>query len=133
MTRHTGRTRRGGTHRLDERLGEPRANRKLFDLLERHGWIAAPPASSLRRMVGFRNVLVHGYNEVDLAIVRDVLTNHLVDLELFVETVRRRAAIAWGDTRGPQERTFVCEAAQGRWRSDSVGTTLSRMPATLCS
>ena len=77
----------------DERLGEPRANRELFDLLERHGWIAAPLASSLRSMVGVRNVLVHGYNEVDLAIVRDVLTHHLVDLELFVETVRRRAAI----------------------------------------
>jgi uncharacterized protein YutE (UPF0331/DUF86 family) len=44
----------------DERLGEPRANRELFDLLERNGWIAAPLASSLRSMVGFRNVLVAG-------------------------------------------------------------------------
>jgi uncharacterized protein YutE (UPF0331/DUF86 family) len=77
----------------DERLGEPRANRELFDLLERNGWIAAPLASSLRSMVGFRNVLVHGYDEVNLTIVRDVLTNHLGDLELFVQVVRRRAAI----------------------------------------
>ena len=78
----------------DERLGEPRANRELFDLLEQHGWIASPLAVSLRNMVGFRNVLVHGYDDVDLALVRDVLTNHLVDLEQFVEVVRRRAPLA---------------------------------------
>jgi uncharacterized protein YutE (UPF0331/DUF86 family) len=77
----------------DERLGEPRANRELFDLLERHGWLSAPLAASLRSMVGFRNVLVHGYDEVNLAIVRDVLTNHLVDLESFVAVIRRRAAV----------------------------------------
>ena len=76
----------------DKRLGEPRANRELFDLLERHVWIDAPLAASLRSMVGLRNVLVHGYDEVDLTIVRDVLTNHLVDLEEFVEAVRRRAS-----------------------------------------
>ena len=52
----------------DERLGEPRANRELFDLLERHAWIGAPLAASLRNMVGFRNVLVHGYDDVNLAI-----------------------------------------------------------------
>ena len=78
----------------DERLGEPRANRELFDLLEQHRWIAPPLATSLRSMVGFRNMLVHGYDDVDLAIVRDVLTNHLVDLERFVDVVRRRASVA---------------------------------------
>ena len=77
----------------DERLGEPRANRELFDLLERHSWIDGPLTASLRNMVGFRNVLVHGYDDVNLAIVSDVLTNRLVDLERFVEIVRRRAAI----------------------------------------
>jgi uncharacterized protein YutE (UPF0331/DUF86 family) len=35
-------------------------------------------------------VLVHGYDDVDLAIVADVLANHLTDLERFVEIVRAR-------------------------------------------
>jgi uncharacterized protein YutE (UPF0331/DUF86 family) len=39
-------------------------------------------------MAGFRNLLVHGYDEVDLAIVRDVLEHHLGDLDAFVVTVR---------------------------------------------
>ena len=43
----------------DERLGEPRTNRELFDLLARAGWLDDELAETLRRMVGFRNVLVH--------------------------------------------------------------------------
>jgi uncharacterized protein YutE (UPF0331/DUF86 family) len=74
----------------DRRLGEPRTNRELFDLLQRDGWIEDTLAVALRNMVGFRNVLVHGYDEVDLAVVRDVLTHHLGDLESFVGAVRRR-------------------------------------------
>ncbi|HQZ38839.1 MAG TPA: DUF86 domain-containing protein [Vicinamibacterales bacterium] len=74
----------------DRRLGEPRTNRELFDLLQRDGWIDAPLTNSLRNMAGFRNVLVHGYDEVDLAVVSDILDHHLGDLEAFVTAVRRR-------------------------------------------
>lgn len=75
----------------DRRLGEPRTNRELFDLLHRDGWIDAPLAATLRNMAGFRNVLVHGYDDVDLAVVRDVLERHLGDLEAFICAVRRRS------------------------------------------
>ena len=44
-------------------------------------------------MAGLRNVLVHGYDDVDLAVVRDVLGNHLSDLETFVEAVRHRLKV----------------------------------------
>ena len=74
----------------DDRLGEPRTNRELFDLIARHGWIAESLRDRLRAMAGFRNVLVHGYTEVDLAILHDVLTNRLEDLEAFVAAVRAR-------------------------------------------
>jgi uncharacterized protein YutE (UPF0331/DUF86 family) len=41
-------------------------------------------------MTGFRNVLVRGYDEVDMAIVKDVVTNRLGDLEAFIATIRLR-------------------------------------------
>lgn len=74
----------------DGRLGEPRTNRELFDLIERTGWLDARLATTLRNMVGFRNVLVHEYDDVDMAVVRDVVEHRLDDLLRFVSTVRGR-------------------------------------------
>jgi uncharacterized protein YutE (UPF0331/DUF86 family) len=44
----------------------------------------------LADMAGFQNVLVHGYDDVNLDVVRNVLKNHLVDLERFTAGVRQR-------------------------------------------
>lgn len=74
----------------DERLGEPRTNQELMDLLVSGGWLEPELGRRLRRAIGFRNVIVHGYDAVDLAVVRDVLEGGLDDLESFVEAVRRR-------------------------------------------
>lgn len=76
----------------EKRLGEPRTNHELFDLLHAGGWVDAELAAMLRRMAGFRNVIVHGYTAVDPAIVRDVAENRLGDLETFVECIRARLA-----------------------------------------
>lgn len=74
----------------DERLGEPETNKALFELLARGGWLPEHLVASLRNMAGFRNVLVHGYTDVDLDVVRDVLANRLGDLDAFVVAVRGR-------------------------------------------
>ncbi len=76
----------------DDRLGEPATNRDLVDLLGRAGWIPAELVQPLARMVGFRNILVHGYAAVDPRIVKDVVENRLDDLLRFVEAIRRRLA-----------------------------------------
>ncbi len=72
----------------DERLGEPQTNRELFTLLERSGWIDSGLADRLRGMAGFRNILVHGYAGVDLAVVEDVVRHHLADLETYAQAIR---------------------------------------------
>jgi len=74
----------------DLRLGEPVTNRALFDLLVEAGWVPRDLGEILGDMAGFRNVLVHGYTEVDLDIVHDVLVNRLGDLESFVGVIRQR-------------------------------------------
>jgi uncharacterized protein YutE (UPF0331/DUF86 family) len=80
-----------GSHIVsDERLGEPRTNREIVDLLERSGWIASGLADAMRRMVGFRNILVHGYEIVDVNIVREVVEHRLEDLLAFVAAIRVR-------------------------------------------
>jgi uncharacterized protein YutE (UPF0331/DUF86 family) len=74
----------------DARLGEPRTNRELVDLLERNGWLPPDLAIVIRRMVGFRNILVHGYQVVDVSIVRDIVEHRLEDLLRFVRVIRSR-------------------------------------------
>lgn len=76
----------------DERLGEPETNRELFDLLAGAGRVRPALAAILRDMAGFRNVIVHGYQDVDLGVVEDVLRHHLGDLLAFVAAIRSRPA-----------------------------------------
>ncbi len=74
----------------DERLGEPGSYREIFELLVKHGWLPVSLASPLRNMAGFRNVVVHGYETVDLAIVKQIVEVHLEDLLGFVTEIRAR-------------------------------------------
>jgi uncharacterized protein YutE (UPF0331/DUF86 family) len=78
----------------DRRLGEPRTNRELFDLLARTGWIGGELTETMRAMAGFRNVVVHGYDSVDRRVVHHIVEHRLDDLLDFVAALR--AAIGAG-------------------------------------
>lgn len=53
-----------------------------------------PPALAERlgAMAGFRNVLVQGYGDLDLAVVEDVVENRTGDLLDFVREIRQRTS-----------------------------------------
>jgi uncharacterized protein YutE (UPF0331/DUF86 family) len=74
----------------DERLGEPRTNQELMDILVSADWLTPELGKRLRQAIGFRNVVVHGYADVDLTIMRDVLAHGLDDLASFVTAIRAR-------------------------------------------
>ena len=74
----------------DNDLGNPVSNHALFGLLAQHGWLPAEQVPLLSRMVGFRNVVVHEYETVDVALVRDVVEHHAADLRGFVEAIRAK-------------------------------------------
>lgn len=74
----------------DQRLGEPRTNRELFDLLAKGGWLSSELTATLRDMAGFRNIVVHGYETVDVNILRDIVENRLDDLLDFSRSIRLR-------------------------------------------
>lgn len=58
-----------------------------IDRLAEIGVLSAEFARELRLLAGFRNVLVHGYLEVDLGIVQRVMAEKLPDLEQFAACV----------------------------------------------
>ena len=74
----------------DDRLGEPETSRDVFRLLGRTGILPLALTARLEDMAGFRNMVVHGYLDVDLGIVRDIVDNHLDDLLQFATAIRAR-------------------------------------------
>lgn len=73
------------------RLGIPQESRDAFDLLAQSGRLQTLLAENLKRMVGFRNVAVHDYTRLNLAIVRSIIERDLDDLVQFSSTALRDA------------------------------------------
>ena len=62
-----------------EKLGVPQSARDVFTLLAQGGWIEDELADVLKRMVGFRNIAVHDYQQLQLPITVSIITKHLGD------------------------------------------------------
>jgi len=73
------------------RLGLPQSSGESFDLLMRAGLIDDRMCRRLRGMVGFRNVAVHQYRELDPAIVEAILSKDVQDLDDFSATMLKLA------------------------------------------
>lgn len=73
------------------KLGLPRDSRESFALLEQAGLIDAELRRKLQGMVGFRNILVHEYKQLDLKIMVDVIEHRCRDLLDFAEIALRAA------------------------------------------
>jgi uncharacterized protein YutE (UPF0331/DUF86 family) len=69
------------------RLGLPAEEDDLFEKLEQAGIITSQRKQTLKKMKGFRNILVHEYGEVDDRIVYEVLQNNLNDFGTFKEEI----------------------------------------------
>lgn len=61
-------------------LGAPASTRDGFDRLVRAGVVDQTLVDKLMRMVGFRNLAVHQYQALDIAIMRAVIEKNLDDL-----------------------------------------------------
>ena len=69
-------------------LGVPNESRDSFTALVRENIIAPGLGDQLKRMVGFRNLAVHQYRELDLDILEAVIRTNLDDLLAFAQAIR---------------------------------------------
>lgn len=63
----------------DEQLGPVEQYRDLPRIFAEQGWVDESLQETWVQMIGFRNILVHEYLDVDRQIVYEVLQNHLDD------------------------------------------------------
>lgn len=71
-----------------KRLGVPKSTRELFVLLEENGYISKNSSENMQKMVGFRNIAVHDYQNLNLDVVKNIVTERLVDFDGFIGDIR---------------------------------------------
>ncbi len=77
-----------GSHVIsDEGWGVAGSLNEIFYILRDKGVIKTEISEKIISMVGFRNILVHEYEEVNLDIVYNILHNHLNDINEYLLSV----------------------------------------------
>ncbi len=69
------------------KFGLPKESRECFDMLARNGVISRELGGKLKAMVGFRNILVHQYQSLDIGILVSAIEHHLADFTEFTAAV----------------------------------------------
>lgn len=64
-------------------LGIPQTKKEAFELLYKNDLIVEEVCNNMKKMIGFRNIAVHDYKQIDETILQDVIENHLKELEEF--------------------------------------------------
>ncbi len=68
-------------------LGVPQDSRDAFTLLIDANLLDAALGDRLKRMVGFRNIAIHEYRQLNLDVVKALIEHSLGDLTLFTKIV----------------------------------------------
>jgi uncharacterized protein YutE (UPF0331/DUF86 family) len=68
----------------DENLGRVDIYSDIPKLLSQHGYISEEEKNLFIKIIGFRNILVHDYLEVDLDITYEIIKNNLIDLRKLI-------------------------------------------------
>ncbi len=69
------------------KLGLPKESKESFEILAKAKIIPDDLADKLIGMVGFRNIMVHDYQEMDIKIMIDVIEHHLDDLIVYTNHI----------------------------------------------
>jgi uncharacterized protein YutE (UPF0331/DUF86 family) len=72
-------------HVAEGRLGIPQSSRDAFEFLLQAGKLSPACASAMKKMVGFRNIAVHSYQQLQRPILEAILQAHLGDFEAYLE------------------------------------------------
>jgi len=69
------------------KLGIPTSSAESLELLQRKSIIDVTLSRKLKKMVNFRNIVIHQYQQMDLEIVKSVIISGLDDLVFFSDKI----------------------------------------------
>lgn len=70
-----------------KKLGLPQSKKEAFELLMKNNYIDAETLKKMKGMIGFRNIAIHDYKEIDEEILQNIIENHLSDLLEFARNM----------------------------------------------
>ena len=71
-------------------LGAPQSGKGAFTILQDNNIIDKKMTKNMQGMIGFRNIAVHEYQELDLEILKNILDNHLGELREFAREILKK-------------------------------------------
>lgn len=71
----------------EKKLGLPQNSRDAFSFLEEEGILPSSLSQKMKAMVGFCNIAVHDYQELNLVILQKILDEHLVDFKEYTKAI----------------------------------------------
>lgn len=74
------------------KLGLPASLKDHFELLSEGKILSKKLVAQMKAMVGFRNIAVHEYQDLDIKILKSILKNHLGDLEQYCHELLKHFA-----------------------------------------
>jgi len=73
-----------------EKLGLPQNSRDAFQLLYERNVIDEVMLGRLSAMIGFRNIAVHDYQQINLQILQQIVEHHLEDFTDFIQVIKSK-------------------------------------------
>lgn len=71
-----------------EKMGLPQNEETIFDLLKKQQVISSDLSSKLKKMKGFRNLLIHRYEHIKDDLVYEFIKNQIDDFYEFEKTIK---------------------------------------------
>jgi len=81
-----------------KKLGLPQASKDVFSLISQGNLISDEIAKKMQKMVGFRNIAVHNYQGLNIAILQSIIENHLQDFTDYTELILKIKELQNNDT-----------------------------------
>jgi len=71
-----------------EKMGLPQNEETIFDLLKQQKVVSSALSSKLKKMKGFRNLLIHRYEHIKDDLVYEFINNQIDDFYEFEKTIK---------------------------------------------
>jgi len=77
-----------GMHVIAERgLGIPQTSRDTFEILQNNKIVSPEMSERLKAVIGFRNIVIHNYQRLNLKIIQAIIEKDLKDLLYFTDVI----------------------------------------------